>query len=85
MVYDYALWRGNRAFIAGLLPGVRAVLDGFLANIQSGDLLRVPDGWNFSDWIADWPLGVPPDGFDGISGLLNWHLVYTLGLATRLE
>ncbi len=85
MVYDYALWRGDRAFIAGLLPGVRAVLDGFMSHVQSDDLLRAPDGWNFSDWIADWPLGVPPDGFDGFSGLLNWHLVYTLGLAVCLE
>ena len=86
MVYDYALWRGDRAFIAGMLPGMRAVLDGFLAYLQPENLLKAPaDGWNFSDWVADWPLGVPPDGFDGFSGLLNWHLVYTLGMAARLE
>jgi hypothetical protein len=85
MVYDYALWRGDRAFIAGLMPGVRSVLDGFLAYVQSNNLLRSPNGWNFSDWVADWPLGVPPDGFDGFSGLLNWHLVYTFGLAAWLE
>jgi hypothetical protein len=85
MVYDYALWRGDRSFIAGLLPGVRAVLDSFLAHVQPNDLLKAPGGWNFSDWIADWPLGVPPDGFDGLSGLFNWHLVYTLGLAASLE
>ena len=86
MVYDYALWRGDRAFVAGMLPGVRAVLDGFLQHVQRDHLLQAPaDGWNFTDWIADWPLGVPPDGFNGFSGLLNWHLVYTLGLAARLE
>jgi hypothetical protein len=85
MVYDYALWRGDRTFIAGLLPGVHAVLDRFLAHLDSNNLLKAPDGWNFSDWISDWPLGVPPDGFNGFSGLLNWHLVYTLGLAVRLE
>jgi alpha-L-rhamnosidase len=85
MVYDYALWRGDRAFVTGMLPGVRAVLDGFLTHIRPDNLLQAPAGWNFSDWIADWPLGVPPDGFDGFSGLLNWHLVYTLGLAACLE
>ncbi|HEX6034857.1 MAG TPA: alpha-L-rhamnosidase C-terminal domain-containing protein, partial [Anaerolineales bacterium] len=85
MVYDYALWRGDRPFIAGLLPGVRAVLDSFLVHVQPNNLLKAPDGWNFSDWIADWPLGVPPDGFEGFSGLLNWHLVYTLELAASLE
>lgn len=85
MVYDYALWRGNRAFVAGMLPGVRSVLDGFLAYVNPENLLRAPAGWNFTDWVPDWPLGVPPDGFDGCSGLLNWHLVYTLGLAAHLE
>ncbi|MFN2234889.1 MAG: alpha-L-rhamnosidase C-terminal domain-containing protein [Anaerolineales bacterium] len=85
MLYDYALWRGDRTFVAGLLPCMRGILDGFLRYLQSDNLLKAPDGWNFSDWIADWPLGVPPQGFDGFSGLLNWHLVYTLGLATRLE
>jgi glycogen debranching enzyme len=85
MVYDYALWRGDRHFVAELLPGMRAILDSFLVHVQSNKLLKAPAGWNFSDWIADWPLGVPPDAFDGFSGLLNWHLVYTLGLALRLE
>lgn len=85
MVYDYALWRGDRPFVAGLMPGMHATLDAFLAHLQPDNLLKAPDGWNFSDWIADWPLGVPPGGFNGFSGLLNWHLVYTLGLATCLE
>jgi hypothetical protein len=85
MVYDCALWRGDRAFIASLLPGVRAVLDGFLAHITPDNILQVPHGWNFADWTAEWRLGVPPDAFEGASGLLNWHLIYTLGLAARLE
>jgi len=85
MIYDYALWRGDRAFIAGLLPGMHATLDAFLAHVHSDNLLKAPLGWNFSDWISDWPLGVPPDGLSGFSGLLNWHLVYTLKLAVRLE
>ena len=85
MVYDYALWRGKPAFVRQQLPGVRAVLDGFLAHVQADHLLQAPAGWNFADWVPDWPLGVPPDGIDGISGLLNWHLVYTLDLAARLE
>jgi len=85
MVYDYALWRGDRPFIAGLLPGVRVILDAFLAHVQADNLLKAPNGWNFSDWVADWPLGVPPDGVNSCSGLLNWHLVYTLGLAAKLE
>jgi hypothetical protein len=85
MVYDYALWRGDQAFIAALLPGVRAVLDGFLAHVTPDNLLPVPHGWNFADWTAEWRLGVPPDAFEGCSGLLNWQLIYTLNLAAQLE
>ena len=86
LLSDFALWRDDRAFVARMLPGMRAVLDGFLALLNPDGLLSAPDGWNFSDWIATWPLGVPPDAFEGgASGLLNWHLVYTLGLAARLE
>lgn len=85
MVYDYALWRGDRAFVAELLPGVRAVLDGFLTQINRENLLQAPDGWNFTDWTNEWRLGVPPDGFRGCSGPLNWHLIYTLGLAAQIE
>jgi len=85
MVYDYALWRGDRSFIASMLPGVRAVLDGFLAHVNADNLLQASEGWNFSDWTSSWQLGVPPDGFDGFSGVLNWHLIYTLGLAVKLE
>jgi len=86
MVYDYALWRGDRAFIKEMLPGVHAVLDGFLAYLCPENLVQSPPiGWNFYDWVADWRLGVPPNGLDGLSGLLNWHLVYTFGLAAQLE
>ena len=85
MIYDYALWRGDRPFVAELLPGMRAILDSFLGHVQSNKLLKAPAGWNFSDWVAEWSIGVAPDGFDGLSGLLNWHLVYTLELAASLE
>jgi hypothetical protein len=85
MVYDYALWRGDRVFIVEMLAGVRAVLDGFLAYVNDDNLLQASSGWNFTDWTPEWKLGVPPDGFDGFSGVLNWHLIYTLGLAVQLE
>ena len=85
MVYDYALWRGDHEFTLRMLPGIRAALEGFLSYINLDNLLQSPTGWNFADWTSGWTLGVPPDGFKGISGIHNWHLVYTLGLASKLE
>ena len=84
MVYDYALWRGDRAFIAALLPGMRAVLAGFLAHVNAENLLLAPAGWNFTDWTPAWALGVPPDGFSSVSGPLNWHLIYHVRSAVVL-
>ena len=85
MLYDYALWRGDRAFVASLLPAARSVLDAFLAQVSPEGLLQALPGWNFADWVPEWPIGVPPEGFSGVSGVINWHLIYTLGLAIRLE
>jgi hypothetical protein len=85
MVHDFACWRDDRAFVAGLLPGVRAVLEAFLGLLNEEGVLGAPAGWNFVDWVPQWPLGIPPDGASAPSGLLNWHLVYTLGLAAALE
>ena len=95
MVYDYALWRGDPAFIRTLMPDVRRVVETFVQKIDAeSGLLRSLDGWNFTDWVPDWTettksyrnWGVPPGGNPGdFSAVLNWHLVYTLGLLAELE
>jgi len=85
MIHDYALWRGDRAFVVGLLPGVRAVLDAYLSHITAEGVVAGPDGWNFADWVPHWPIGIPPGAALGVSALLNWQLVYTLVRAAELE
>ncbi|MBZ0288223.1 MAG: alpha-L-rhamnosidase, partial [Anaerolineae bacterium] len=40
---------------------------------------------NTLDWVPTWEAGNPPDAADGVSGALNWQLVYTLTLAADLE
>jgi hypothetical protein len=85
MVHDFASWRDDRAAVGGLLPGVRAVMDGFTSALNDDGILPAPAGWNVFDWVRDWAAGVPPDGAEGVSGMLNWQLVYTLGLAAQLE
>lgn len=85
MVHDFALWRDDQAFVRSLLSGVRAVLNGFIDLLDDERLLVAPPGWNFTDWVPGWRLGNPPDAASGTSGLLNWHLIYTLNLAAQLE
>jgi hypothetical protein len=85
MVYDYALWRDDREFVRQRLCGVRAVLETFMDLVSEAHLLTTPPGWNFVDWVPHWQRGIPPAGETGISGILNWHLVYTLRLGADLE
>lgn len=87
MVHDFALWRGDAAFVRSLMPGVRAVLEGYARWLGDDNLLRAPEGWNFMDWVPAWreEAGAPPDGVTGVSGLLNWQYVYVLARAAELE
>ncbi len=85
MVWDYARWRDDRTFVRARLPGVRAVLDGFLQRIDAGGLMRAPEGWNFVDW-SFLPGGIPPGGGSGgACAVLQAQLVLALRQAADLE
>ena len=85
MVFDYALWRGEPDFVRSQMPTVRGILDFFLPLRNADGLLVSPHGWNVQDWVPRWKDGVPPDGYDGVNGLLNWQFAYALERAARLE
>jgi len=85
MVHDLAAWRGEKAFIATLMPGVRAVLDYFRTTLNKEGLVEAPNGWNFVDWVPGWKDGSPPEGQDGVNSIINWQFVLALGNAAELE
>lgn len=93
MVHDHAAWRGDRAFAAGLMPGVRSVLETVLTHRRADGLIAGLNGWNFTDWVPAWTAttrdrrnwGVPPDGVDGASAVLCWQTVGVLRQAAELE
>lgn len=85
MVYDYALWRDDLAFVRNLMPGVRAVLDRIHGYVNADGLVEALPGWNFTDWVPEWARGEPPNSVTGVSGIINWHLALVLVLAARLE
>lgn len=86
MVYEFAHWRDDAAFVRQVMPGVRATLEAFRRYIDpdNGLLLPLP-GWNTLDWVPEWDAGNPPDAVSGYSGILHWQLIYTLTLAADLE
>lgn len=85
MVYDYALWRGDPAFVNSLMLGVRNVIGLLLRECQADGLIAQPKGWAYIDWIEGWSGGNPPDGGRRVSAVYNWQMVYTLKLVAALE
>lgn len=85
MVYDYALWRNDPAYVSERMRGVRAVLEYWRSRREENGLLRSPAGWNFVDWVPAWRAGVPADGHIGFSGILNLQAIYTLRKVAELE
>lgn len=85
MVYDFALWRGDKSFVKDLMPAIRMTIDHFLLHLDENGLLRTPAGWNYIDWVPCWLDGIPPVSADGFCGPLNWLMVYTLKLVVELE
>ncbi len=74
-VHDYACWRDDPGFVRALLPGVRGVIEAFLARRGSDGLVRTPEGWNDSEGTKERVK----------SALTHWMLVWTLRLAAELE
>jgi alpha-L-rhamnosidase len=85
MVWDFAHWRDDLAFVKTRMPGVRGVLDYYRSQINKDGLLESPLCWNFMDWVPAWQWGNPPGGLEGQSGILNLQLALILKLAAELE
>lgn len=85
MVYDFMMWRDDMEFVKQQLPGVRAVVEAFLALREDDGLIRLPTGWNFLDWLPQWDMGLPPMQSDLRCGLLQWLLILALTYAEQLE
>ena len=85
MVHDYAMWRDDPIFVRRRMPGVRAILECFREFIDTQGLVRPVPGWNFIDWVPQWPSGVPPHAATEPNAILQWHVVLALDLKARLE
>lgn len=93
MVHDFARWRDEADFVKSMMPGMRAILEGWLTRRDETGMIRSPEGWNFVDWCwgksrdfhEEVGRGVPPQGATGLSGIHHWQMVYILDRAAELE
>jgi hypothetical protein len=87
MVYDYALYHGDKEFVRELMPAVRNVTDYFEKSLNSQGLLEAIDYWNYIDETEGkkWKSAIPPDSEQGISSIINLQYILTLKYTAALE
>jgi hypothetical protein len=84
MIHDFALWRGDMAFVKTLMPGLRGVLDHYIDHIKDG-IVYAPIGWNFTDWVDGWPSGIPAGADRGANGIISRQLQLALQATAEIE
>ncbi|MGC2618857.1 MAG: alpha-L-rhamnosidase C-terminal domain-containing protein [Acidobacteriaceae bacterium] len=85
MVHDYWMYVDDEALVRATLPHTRTVLDWFAARQRADGLLGKMPWWDFGDWTADYPDGVPPQEADGGSAFLTLQFVEALGYGAEME
>jgi len=85
MLHDYWTYRDDSVFVKEMLPGTRTVLDFFQSYAQSDGTLKDVPWWNFMDWTAGFPRGVPKRGTDGRSAHMDLLHLHALQLAAEME
>ena len=72
-------------FVKAQLPGVRTVMDWYVARQRTDGLLEKIPWWPFVDWGKDFVDGVPPQEPDGGSSVITLQFVEALRYAAELE
>jgi alpha-L-rhamnosidase len=85
MLHDFWTYRDDSVFVKEMLPGTRTVLDFFQSYAQSDGTLKDVPWWNFMDWTAGFPRGVPKRGTDGRSAHMDLLHLHALQLAAEME
>jgi hypothetical protein len=72
-------------FVKAQLPGVRTVMDWYVARQRTDGLLGKIPWWPFVDWGKDFEDGVPVQEADGGSSVITLQFVEALRYAAELE
>ncbi len=78
MIYDYFMYRNDPEFLRQFIPGMKTVIEWFSSRVDETGMLTNLKWWNFTDWTADFPSGIPDGADNGYSANLALQLVKTL-------
>jgi hypothetical protein len=84
MVHDFAMYRDDPPFVRSMLPGIRNVLEWFVARVDTTGMLGELSWWNFTDWARGFPNGIPPGADNGHSANVSLQFVSALQKAHDL-
>ncbi|MDD2797798.1 MAG: alpha-L-rhamnosidase N-terminal domain-containing protein [Bacteroidales bacterium] len=84
MIHDFMIIDGDKEFIRQRLDGVETVLSWFSKKVDSTGMLTNLDWWNFTDWAAGFPNGIPPGADNGYSATINLQYVMALQRAAEI-
>jgi hypothetical protein len=85
MVHDFWLYRGDDSFVREQVPGIRAVLNWYLARQRPDGLMGTVPWWPFVDWGKDFDGGMPPQDEHGGSSVITLQFVEALRDAAEVE
>ena len=85
MLRDYLMYGTDGDFVRDKLSGARQVLE-YFAGFQdaTGSLKDLPN-WSFTDWLQEFPRGIPPVDAAGHSAVLDLQLLVAYQNARALE
>lgn len=78
MMYDYFMYRNDPEFLRQFIPGMKTVIDWFATRVDETGMVTNLKWWNFTDWSADFPSGIPVGADDGYSANISLQFVKTL-------
>ena len=78
MIYDYFMYRNDPEFLRQFIPGIKSVIDWFAIRVDKTGMVTDLKWWNFTDWTADFPSGIPQGADDGYSANIALQFVKTL-------
>ncbi|KAA6462065.1 alpha-L-rhamnosidase [Acidobacteria bacterium AB60] len=85
MLHDYWMYVDDLPLVQETLPHTRTVIDWYAARLRADGLLGRVRWWEFADWTANYPDGVPPQEADGGSAFLTLQFIEGLQAAEELE